>query len=64
MADTPALKSDDQGNGIPCPECGSHHSRVLKTVRERNRIRRTRRCCECALHYRTREIAWPTGLPG
>lgn len=45
-------------NGLLCPNCGSHKSKVIGTEPDRNRIaqKRRRMCLECDERYSTIEI--------
>ena len=46
---------DEQGKGIPCPDCGCRRNEVWRTTPVMKRIRRERVCQNCGRKYYTFE---------
>ncbi len=51
-------------SGIPCPDCGSHKSRIIDTRATRGVHVRRRHVCKCGHRYSTREMLWPPVISG
>ncbi len=50
-----AIGPNEDGNGIPCADCGCRHSYVVRTEKMGDFIRRTRRCRYCGKTFVTTE---------